>query len=246
MFVSRACATDCPNAPKAAAPPAPPTGYAHEYEDGSDYGPQFAGKCQYQFFDGSFCNGSPEGHGVHKPAPPAPVSEPSIDWKRVLKFANEYEDDWTPGDLPNASRAILSLIADNTALKAQLDTDREVLKETENNISNLAKFAASPITPNYNLPMSGLAIAIRDSLAAALGREILLTQEWDALLGKAAALELELKASDESRLSSTHNLCVANAELERLRDLILDIADGQEDGIAEASAIRAAREAGKA
>lgn len=51
--------------------------------------------------------------------PPAPVSEPPIDWKRVLKFANEYEDDWTPGDLPNASRAILSLIAENAALKAQ-------------------------------------------------------------------------------------------------------------------------------
>jgi hypothetical protein len=34
----------------------------HEYDEGRDYGPEFAGRCQHQFFDGSFCDSSKESH----------------------------------------------------------------------------------------------------------------------------------------------------------------------------------------
>lgn len=169
-----------------------------------------------------------------------PVSEPP-NWDELVRSIAEDPDDFAPAMAKPLDRAYL-------ALKAQLDTDREVLKETENNISNLAKFAASPITPNYNLPMSGLAIAIRDSLAAALGREILLTQEWDALKAQNVELahEIALAAENWAEREESFNvldgqvdrLTAQNAdlkaELERLRDLIVGKSDGDsardEDG----------------
>ena len=49
---------------KPAEPPKASSGYAHAYD------PDHDGRCGFQFFDGTFCDGSAEGHGIPKSAEP--------------------------------------------------------------------------------------------------------------------------------------------------------------------------------
>lgn len=86
---------------------------------------------------------------------------------------------------------IPALLARIESDRARDATERELRAVVEVSLTNLRRFAESPITPRYDAPMSGNAIVVRDILAAAFGREIALTQANDEKDAEIARLKRE-------------------------------------------------------
>jgi hypothetical protein len=116
------------------------------------------------------------------PVPATKSTDPELQ-KRAQAWAENLTTLMYPCPTTVAPGPILvALIAAEVApLMAELSTERELRTAGEESARNLARFAETPIAPNYRLPMSGCHLVVRDELVRLLRRQFEQTQESDRL-----------------------------------------------------------------